>query len=683
MHVGEGGAHPRMRPGGGVRAVMAAVLGRLVLVGAVLRRLPVAALAALAGLALLSACEGPGRDPHPLPSGLVRLDLAERAREPVSPEDLRAPRWDAARTAGLDWQAVALPLHEHRPAAQGFDHGGSQTIEWFRLRVSLPRVLGNDGEPLPLAVYVPRVVGGALTVTLDGRLLLDNRPQRREQWNRPLLVPIPPDLLPPPGVRSELVLGIPRPLPLAGQALSRVWVGPVAEVEPLWATRHALQQTGPQVASLVILVLGAFSAAFWLRRRHERAYLLFAVVAALWWVRNLHYHVDHPTQAWSWLWFWWLTHASLSWILVVSWFFAMRFHERPRPWLGRALLAFTAAVSLLSLPVWPWQGDTLVLQHLCNAVVAVIVTSVLTHDAWRQPSRELWAITLAQWAGLALGLHDLLLVSLRLTPESVYLMPYASMLLFTAFLFAVQRRYVGAIEAVERANLTLERTLAERQAELDRSWQRLRDAEREQAVLRERQRLMRDMHDGVGSALMSAMVLVEQGRLETAAVAALLRECMDDLKLVIDSMEPVDHDLIALLASLRYRLGRRMEQSGVRLRWEVADLPPLPWLDASAALQVLRIVQEVLTNVLKHAGARTVTLRTAVRQDEAGRDWVRVTIEDDGAGFDPAAAQATGKGRGLRNLRGRAESLRGRLDIESGAGGTAVRLDLPLAPATP
>jgi signal transduction histidine kinase len=115
----------------------------------------------------------------------------------------------------------------------------------------------------------------------------------------------------------------------------------------------------------------------------------------------------------------------------------------------------------------------------------------------------------------------------------------------------------------------------------------------------------------------------------------------------------------------------------------VSDLPPLPWLDASAALQVLRIVQEVLTNVLKHAGAHTVTLRTAVRRDEAGHDWVRVTIEDDGRGFDPAAAQAAGKGRGLRNLRGRAESLRGRLELDSGPGGTAVRLDLPLAAATP
>lgn len=677
MHVGEGAAHPGRRLGRRASRA-AAVLVRAAAALAAHARAALALAFLLPALAVLSGCEGPGRDPHPLPSGLVRLDLAERAREPVSPEDLRAPRWDAARTAGLDWQAVALPLHEHRPAAQGFDHGGSQTIEWFRLRVTLPRVLGRDGEPVPLGLYVPRVVGGALTVTLDGRLLLDNRPQRREQWNRPLLVPIPADLLPPPGVRSELVLGLPRPLPLAGQALSRVWVGPLAEVEPLWDTRQGLQQTGPEVASLVILVLGAFSAAFWLRRRHERAYLLFAVVAGLWWVRNLHYHVDHPEQAWSWLWFWWLTHASLSWILVVSWFFASRFHDRRRPWLARGLLAFTAAVSLASLPVWPWQGDTLVLQHLCNAVVAVLVSAVLTHDAWRQPSRELWAITLAQWAGLALGVHDLLLVSLRITPESVYLMPYASMLLFTAFLFAVQRRYVGAIEAVEQANLTLERTLAERQAELDRSWQRLRDAEREQAVLRERQRLMRDMHDGVGSALMSAMVLVEQGRLDAAAVAALLRECMDDLKLVIDSMEPVDHDLLALLASLRYRLGRRMEQSGVRLRWEVADLPPLPWLDASAALQVLRIVQEVLTNVLKHAGAHNVTLRTALRRDEAGRDWVRVTIEDDGRGFDPATAQSTGKGRGLRNLHGRAESLRGDLVIESGPGGTVVRLDLPV-----
>src|SRR5262249_40218794 len=180
---------------------------------------------------------------------------------------------------------------------------------------------------------------------------------------------------------------------------------------------------------------------------------------------------------------------------------------------------------------------------------------------------------------------------------------------------------------------------------------RLREVEREQALLIERQRLMRDMHDGLGSTLMSSLVLAEQGKLQQDAVATLLRECVDDLRLVIDSLEPIEHDLVTLLASLRHRLGRRLEAAGLTMRWEVDDLPPLPWLNPPDALQVLRIVQEVLTNVLKHAEARTVRISTG-----RNGDHVQVQIEDDGHGFEAASPNG---GRGLRHPLQPAARLRG------------------------
>jgi signal transduction histidine kinase len=105
--------------------------------------------------------------------------------------------------------------------------------------------------------------------------------------------------------------------------------------------------------------------------------------------------------------------------------------------------------------------------------------------------------------------------------------------------------------------------------------------------------------------------------------------------------------------------------------WAVEDLPPLEWLNPPDALQVLRIVQEVLTNVLKHAQARTVRIATACDGSE-----VKVLVEDDGVGFDPASA---GRGRGLSHLRQRAARLGGSIEIESTPGtGTRVRLNLAL-----
>ena len=94
-------------------------------------------------------------------------------------------------------------------------------------------------------------------------------------------------------------------------------------------------------------------------------------------------------------------------------------------------------------------------------------------------------------------------------------------------------------------------------------------------------------------------------------VAQVLKECIDDLKISIDSLEPVDADLLALLAGLRFRLEQRLGEAGIALHWRTSEVPDLPWLDAQNALHVLRILQEVLTNIIKHSGATAITVSTA------------------------------------------------------------------------
>jgi signal transduction histidine kinase len=374
--------------------------------------------------------------------------------------------------------------------------------------------------------------------------------------------------------------------------------------------------------------------------------------------------------------------VAMAWVLALTFRFAWRLFGLSHPRTGRALVAYALATSAAALPVWPWAPAGLALPACTlDALAAAALLAPVSARAWRQPAPELCLVAAALWLALGLGVHDLLQLAGMVAPEAAWLLPYASPLLFSAFLLAMQRRYLHAMAQVEQAHASLATRLGEHQGLLDASWQQLRVAERHQAVLRERQRLMRDMHDGVGSALMSTLVLVEQNRLDMRGVAELLRECMDDIRLVIDSMEPVDHDLIALLASLRYRLGRRMELSGVRLAWQVGELPRLDWMDAGSALQILRIVQESLTNVLKHARAKHVALATCLH-DDGERRWVRVTIIDDGRGFDLAGLDGEASGRGLRNLRSRARALHGRLTLRSRPGCTEVTLDLPVHAAS-
>jgi len=206
--------------------------------------------------------------------------------------------------------------------------------------------------------------------------------------------------------------------------------------------------------------------------------------------------------------------------------------------------------------------------------------------------------------------------------------------------------------------------------------QHLLDAQHQQSVLRERQRVMQDMHDGLGSALSSSLVLLERGELNVPQTAAVLRECIDDLRLVVDSLEPTSKDLSTLLGMLRYRLQHRIEAAGVLLRWQMADLPALDWLEPSLALDLLRLTQEAIANALKHAAASelALTVRHAV-------GYIELNVRDDGSGFDLTAAAAAG--RGLRGMHMRAQRLNAQLTIESSAGGgTIIRLRLPVTLAT-
>lgn len=618
-------------------------------------------------LALLLASLGLGHRAQAANPDIHRFDQAQQWLSDFqpAPDDPLAratlsvlPRPDDAR-----WSPVQLPVVQ--PRTVGPNAAEPLRVRWYLLR--LPRPAG----PLPpWALYIPRLSGGAVVVARwsqqQWRLVSDGRDQWREQWNRPIWV----ELSAPPPEETELalVVGIVHRVGL-GHRMSAPRVGDRDALSWSLGWRRLAQGIAPQVGSLSFLSLGLFAFLYWLGRRHERAYLWFALSSLAWWVRNLHYYVDMPPDERLLTWFWWATNCSLSWVMALVYLFALRFDPRQTPWLGRGLLLFVVGVSVLSMP--GVLEPSLLLVHMVNSGVALLVLGWMTVLAWRGGGREFRVITAALWIGELLGMHDLLLVAGRLTPESVYLLPFATFVLLLSFLYAVQRRYAQAIDDVALANQRLEVRLAEREAELRANHERLRAVERDQALLLERQRLVRDMHDGLGSTLMSSLVLVEQGRLDGPALARLLRECVDDLRLVIDSLEPIGHDLVTLLASLRHRLGKRLQAAGLDLSWEVQDLPTLDWLHPPDALHVLRIMQEVLTNILKHAQAGQVRIGTQCVDDS-----VEVWVVDNGRGFDPAAASL---GRGLRHLQQRTQRLDGHLSIDSQPGlGTTVRLRLPV-----
>ena len=193
----------------------------------------------------------------------------------------------------------------------------------------------------------------------------------------------------------------------------------------------------------------------------------------------------------------------------------------------------------------------------------------------------------------------------------------------------------------------------------------------------ERRRLRRELHDGLGPVLASLTLKVDAARDElaydAAAAAEMLAGLKRDLQAAVEDVRRLAYDLrppalddLGLAASLCL-LAERYQSSSLAITCDLpADLPPLP---AAIEVAIYRITGEALTNVVRHAGARTCTVRLAVT------DRVELTINDDGRGL-PADAAA---GVGLLSMRERAAELGGECAlISTPRTGTTLRVWLPL-----
>jgi signal transduction histidine kinase len=578
------------------------------------------------------------------------------------------------------WIPVELP-HTLRPAfsltaAPLSELGPPTVVTWYRVRV--PSLSRSNAASL----YIPRwKPGGQIAVYGDGRLLYQSHANLL--WNGsnlPIWVPLTETAGA--AVPSTLLIRMER-LRATGGGISSVWINPGEAPPWRYRVRAFLQAQLPAMSSAAFLAVGIFSLFVWLKRRHETLYVLFFSVSLTSYLRTLHYYVGSERLPISDDWFGWLTVNSLFWLIASIHLFLNYLHKSRHRWLDACVLGITALTGIVTLPIY---DGVPYLQTLANATVLAPIAYVLLLAmglsafilAFKRSYevRSSDGMLLAGWSALGVmcGVYDWLLQNNYVDIEGAYLGSHAGIGACSLFLYIMFRRYVGAIADVENLNASLESRLKAREAELNANHERLREIQQLQILSQERQRLMQDMHDGMGSSLTTALRAVEFGRMSEAEVAQILKGCIDDLKLAIDSMEPVDSDLLLLLATLRFRLGPRLESTGIALRWKVTSVPALDWLDPKNALHILRILQEAFTNIIKHTRATEICVATETRDDQ-----VIVSVTDNGPGFNATQELEQGGGKGLSNQMRRAQAIGAEVSWVSSEQGTSFALRLPIS----
>ena len=216
---------------------------------------------------------------------------------------------------------------------------------------------------------------------------------------------------------------------------------------------------------------------------------------------------------------------------------------------------------------------------------------------------------------------------------------------------------------------------------------RLHERVLDAALLKERERIARELHDGLAQVLgyintqtLAVRKLLASNRTEAAnvqleAMEKATKQVYADVREGIFSLRTPVSGSDSLANVVRAHLRNYREMPGAPTTLEVVEDGEVPALPPSSEIQLMWIVQEALNNVRSHAGAGSATVRFSV--DDAG---LAVAIEDDGRGFRPERRPRTGWPHfGLQTMRERAEAIGGRFEIDSDLNrGTAVRVRVPL-----
>lgn len=567
---------------------------------------------------------------------------------------------------------VDLPYHwdTHHPGQSG------QGV--FHLRWTMPQ-----GPQVPWGLYLQRL-GNAYEVSLN-QVVLQRKgqlsaPDGSDYAKVPRYLSLAPGLV---GAENVLRIHIHAETGRRG-GLAPVLVGPVHSVEPFYRQAHLWRVTGSIVVLVFSFLVGMLSLALWATqttnalpaRGHRRdPVFLYAGLAELFWtLRVADSLIDTPPLPWPW---WelipvmsigaWACCMALFCMEVAAWRTGPRVRAF-KVWLALSMLASPVAALLavswgLPMALTLWYG-VLLLTFLGFGGV-YLWQGAKVGVAW--PHRLL-AVTIL--INTAVGARDLYVIRIHPTYGVDTLMRYWALLFGMALALIVIVRFRAALMQARDLMHTLQARIAEKETELKASYQASQLILSESVRASERASILRDMHDGVGSLMSSAILQIQQGRLEKDVLLSTMREALDQLKLSVDVLSIPEGDVNTLLASLRYRLEPRLKLSGIKLVWDVDALPLLEQLKSQHLRQLQFVLYEALSNVLQHAHAQTIRL-----QARASEHCISLAVCDDGCGFVPGESS----GKGLFSMRERLAFLGAQLDIASTPGrGTVVRISMPL-----
>lgn len=451
--------------------------------------------------------------------------------------------------------------------------------------------------------------------------------------------------------------------------LGKVYLGADKLLRPIYDRQKILRINLIIFTTIALIFTSLFTALLWFFRRKDTYYLWYSVAELLWAAHDTNLflkRVPFSDEVWE-----AFIPLSFGWSILCFVFFIHRYIENYNKKIDQFILilgvVFSIPFFLLDISENIFYGYKI--WFIFILFIGGYILWFMIQNYRKTKNQNVLLLIFTTLITIFFGIHDLLAATTVLPPSSPYILYLAASLVILVISSILLRRFVDSLNIVENYNKELKWQVNKKSQQLEQEYKKIQKLQEQQILNEERERIMRDIHDGIGGQLVTTLAAIDSSEITKESIKDNLKLALQDLRLVIDSLDGDSQDITTILGTLRMRLGDLLEKANIKLIWKVQDLPLLDKFGPEKSLNIMRIIQEAITNVVKHSGASILTISTYEKEKDTKKYSV-VVIADNGCGIGVDKT----KGRGLSNMKSRAKRINASLKMSSLSKGVSILL---------
>ncbi len=516
------------------------------------------------------------------------------------------------------------------------------------------------------AIYLPKVNMNA-EVWLNGTIIGSGGSMTApisRHWHSPLIFTVPTKLLNPVGEKVNRIH-----IHIAAYAnrhgnLGKVHIGPEKLLTPTFETEKFHSVTVRIIGSTLIFVLAAILFPIWLKRKNS-IYFWFMIACLVWISGSVNTYISNipmTEPVWE-----KMIHMILGWVAIAYAFFMVRLTGKRFPVIEKTVLIIMVILNL-TIVVIPIEAffSFVIYYLLFGIIVGISSIMYLTYSWWKEREKS-YAIMLVSLIIIALcSIHDLAIQADLWGLNGRYWLDYSIPLVFLMIGYLMVNRFLEAIEESTTLNLELESRVETAQNRIESNYQKIISLETEQAANEERERIYRNLHDDLGSKLLSLVYCSE-----TKTMAGLARAALNDLRHIVSQKPVLNKTLATEIQTWHKECLLRCDESGKLLSFQTNIVPENIMMKNEKLNHLHRLLTEAVTNSIKHAQSKSISIKLHYRLG-----YLKTTVSDEGKHSSPTQWE---EGSGLNNMKYRTERLEGKIYWSSNETGNMVNWIIPLS----